>query len=323
MIEPRTAILLRAKPAPLTMDVNQEDLVVQELLAIFDEVQAEILEAYNAKTDATEAGSRIGRLRARLLGLASSSRILAIAKAAAARVQAAQAGQLRRILGVDPRAPGDVVASDRFERGLDRYMTQAVGQTVDRAIDTANQGGDPTQTIEAMRPRVELVGRDQTQKLFGQTNQIRQQNLGVQQYIWTTQDDGRVRGRKLADTGRHWQLHRTAQSWASPPVADILGNTAHPGEQINCRCVAQPNVAQLFRQPRTVPSARAPRRNPRPIPAARAPRRPQGRTTLTGGELVEVLTLLVSGLDPLSVSIRTGVHVRRVRAEASRLGLLP
>lgn len=46
-------------------------------------------------------------------------------------------------------------------------------------------------------------------------------------YIWHTQGDGKVRPSHAANNGKIF-------AWANPPV------TRHPGEEINCRCWAEP-----------------------------------------------------------------------------------
>ena len=71
--------------------------------------------------------------------------------------------------------------------------------------------------------------RDQTSKAIGQLTQTRHQQLGITEYKWRTAQDERVR-----DT--HAALDGTPQRWDTPP------GVGHPGEAIQCRCVAIPIV---------------------------------------------------------------------------------
>jgi SPP1 gp7 family putative phage head morphogenesis protein len=75
--------------------------------------------------------------------------------------------------------------------------------------------------------RAKLIARDQISKYNGQLNQTRQTALGLSKYRWQTSGDERVR-----DT--HKALNGKIFSWDNPP------SVGHPGDEINCRCVALP-----------------------------------------------------------------------------------
>ena len=77
--------------------------------------------------------------------------------------------------------------------------------------------------------RLRLITRDQTTKYVSGLNQIRQTSAGVNGYIWVATRDERVRP-------DHWALNGQRFQWSSPP------SIGHPGEPINCRCVARPDV---------------------------------------------------------------------------------
>ena len=72
--------------------------------------------------------------------------------------------------------------------------------------------------------------RDQTSKMNGELAKIRQQQVGVQQYVWRTSGDERVRPTHSANGGQIFE-------WGNPPPA-----TGHRGDDIQCRCVAEPVV---------------------------------------------------------------------------------
>ena len=75
--------------------------------------------------------------------------------------------------------------------------------------------------------RAKLIARDQTSKLNSALNQQRSQNLGVEEYIWRTAGDERVRDTHKSKNGKTFR-------WDDPPK-----DTGHPGQDIQCRCVAQ------------------------------------------------------------------------------------
>lgn len=61
----------------------------------------------------------------------------------------------------------------------------------------------------------------------GLINQLRQEGLGIEQYIWRSQDDAKVRDSHAAYDDRVFR-------WNNSPEG------GHPGEAHNCRCYAEP-----------------------------------------------------------------------------------
>ncbi|MCB2095982.1 MAG: minor capsid protein [Rhodobacteraceae bacterium] len=61
----------------------------------------------------------------------------------------------------------------------------------------------------------------------GLINQLRQQDLGIERYIWRSQDDAKVRE-------SHAEYDDQVFRWDEPPAG------GHPGQAHNCRCYAEP-----------------------------------------------------------------------------------
>lgn len=80
--------------------------------------------------------------------------------------------------------------------------------------------------------RADLIARDQTLKLNGQINEIRQRNAGVEKYVWSTSRDERVRE-------THQDLEGQTFAWTDPP------EPGHPGQDYQCRCTAVPVIEEL------------------------------------------------------------------------------
>lgn len=78
--------------------------------------------------------------------------------------------------------------------------------------------------------RAKLIARDQTSKLNSAITQQRQLNLGITEYIWITSGDERVRESHRSKNGKTFK-------WSEPPA-----DTGHPGNDIQCRCIAQPII---------------------------------------------------------------------------------
>lgn len=82
------------------------------------------------------------------------------------------------------------------------------------------------------RRHAQLLARDQVAKLNGEITKQQQVDAGVQEYIWSTSGDSRVRE-------GHARLNGKRFRWDDPPIVDPkTGRRAHPGEDYQCRCVA-------------------------------------------------------------------------------------
>lgn len=99
----------------------------------------------------------------------------------------------------------------------------------------------------ATEARAELIARDQVSKFNGKLTELRQVNVGITTYIWRTSKDGRVRS-------THQHLDGTEHKWNDPPVTVKSGKRAgeknHPGEDIQCRCYAEPVIDDLIERKR-------------------------------------------------------------------------
>lgn len=83
--------------------------------------------------------------------------------------------------------------------------------------------------FEVSRSHADLIARDQTLKLNSALTQARHTALGIEEYEWSTSNDERVREEHAALDGKRFR-------WDDPPEVD--GERVHPGEAVQCRCVA-------------------------------------------------------------------------------------
>lgn len=77
-----------------------------------------------------------------------------------------------------------------------------------------------------------LIARDQTAKLNSQIQRYQQQDAGIEEYIWSTTGDERVRE-------SHRELEGRKFRWDDPPE-NSDGRACHPGEDYQCRCIGRP-----------------------------------------------------------------------------------
>ncbi|HZX14410.1 MAG TPA: minor capsid protein [Thermodesulfobacteriota bacterium] len=75
--------------------------------------------------------------------------------------------------------------------------------------------------------KAKLIARDQVGKFHGNLTQIQHLEAGIDKYIWQTAQDERVRP-------KHRERNKKVFSWDKPP------SDGHPGQPIQCRCVALP-----------------------------------------------------------------------------------
>lgn len=109
------------------------------------------------------------------------------------------------------------------------------------------KGGTLTGEIDRIggigKNRARLIARDQTANLNSTINRARQEAAGIRAYIWKTSRDQRVVGNPAglypegnSKHGDHFDREGQRFFWSSPP------HDGHPGEAINCRCVAVPII---------------------------------------------------------------------------------
>lgn len=101
------------------------------------------------------------------------------------------------------------------------------------------------------RRHARLIARDQTTKLNASLTKLRQQEAGVDEYIWQTAGDERVRADHRALDGKtcRWDdptvyLDKKSGKWLKR--SSIGGTLVHVGTDVNCRCIAIPVIEGMF-----------------------------------------------------------------------------
>lgn len=178
-----------------------------------------------------------------------TSRIDALARTFADRTQKHNAEQLgkqvRAALGVDLMGPQQHALGVRVSRLVDHFVQENVAliksipdiittdmdKLVTRAFSSGRTNKDLAKEIDEKfgvgESRARLIARDQIGKINGQINSVRQQDLGITAFVWTTVGDERVRS-------EHDDLNGQQFNYSDPPDEGL------PGEPIQCRCTAEP-----------------------------------------------------------------------------------
>lgn len=108
--------------------------------------------------------------------------------------------------------------------------------------------------LSVTKGKAALLARDQTLKLFGELTELRQKNVGVEEYDWDTSKDERVRGNPAGlypnSNPSHFAMEGKRCRWDDPtvywdgeewaPRSAINGPELHPGQDYQDRCQAIP-----------------------------------------------------------------------------------
>lgn len=156
---------------------------------------------------------------------------------------------------------------------IERMLADGEGRRVESLRD------DIQERFGVTRSKAELLARDQVLKLNGKIVEFRQSAAGIEEYIWTTSGDERVRE-------MHAELDGKRFKWSDPPVTNAQGDRNNPGEDYQCRCTAYAVLPELEeessasggRQPPRAP--RTPRPPRRPKPPASPPPPPKPRSPI-------------------------------------------
>lgn len=238
-----------------------EQLVVDRLFSRLPGLLAQAVPRFNA--DASDPGRRINRV---LDGISEAffrrydhDRLTRIARNTAAQVSEHNKGQLlkqlQQSIGIDL---GDIAAQGlkpviqtftaenvALIKTLPQNMFDRIERQTLAAVRTGQRAADlekaiRSETFGATKTQTMRIARDQINKLNGDLNRVRQQQIGVEKYIWRTSGDERVREEHAERDGEIF-------SWSEPAGdPNDPGDGAFPGDAIQCRCWAEPVLSDLF-----------------------------------------------------------------------------
>lgn len=155
---------------------------------------------------------------------------------------------IKATLGIDIRE--DYYQGDFYLEQLKEWISENVDlistipeDTLDKMKDIVYEGFSSGKTTTRMlkdiqnaygvsRRKAEFIARDQTAKLNSQIQKAQQQDAGIEEYVWSTTGDERVRR-------SHKELNGKKFSWNDPPE-NSDGRKCHPGQDYGCRCIGRP-----------------------------------------------------------------------------------
>jgi len=149
---------------------------------------------------------------------------------------------------LDPKVKSFIAENIALIKNIPAESKRKLEGKIRRGIESGESLVEITATVKdeiaIVDNRAKLIARDQTNKFLGSLTALRQTELGIEQYVWMTSNDERVRGRpggKYPDARpSHWSRQGKKFSWDKPPSG------GHPGFAIQCRCVAVPVLDKYF-----------------------------------------------------------------------------
>lgn len=240
-----------------------ERLLVSRLPSLA--IQSEMARADDFLDDIKSLMSALNVSAASIFGNAET-----MAYSVATRVMDFSRDQYKKIinatLGVDPISSDDYLRAQlkgfaQQNATLIKSIPQNLLTDVEGIVTRGLTGGatvkDMEQNIKSRfnvsRNRARLIARDQVGKLNGQLTKIRQERVGVTEYIWNTSGDERVRPSHQVLDGKicRWDddtVYRNPGETEWQPRSNLRGVSAEPGEEIQCRCWSEPVMVDLIEE---------------------------------------------------------------------------
>lgn len=216
------------------------------------------------RQDAARADSIEDELRAAFDALFDASGLGPWLTRVAANINTANASYYARVAKVPQNQTLPRFRLEAFRDQNVRLVRGLRDSQIEALADVLRLGQAAGQRWEELAPQVKavtgvgdrrarLIARDQVQKFNAQVAQERARDAGIVEYIWSTSKDLAVRGRPGGEYAKskedHWALEGTRHRYDRPPLIPGTTERAHPGERIQCRCVAIPVVDDLFGAP--------------------------------------------------------------------------
>jgi len=149
-------------------------------------------------------------------------------------IQRSTGVNLGRIISTEALAPtldAKVAENIALIKSIPEEYFKKLNGIIFNSISEGSTAGGIVKQIQALTgvtySRAKLIARDQTAKTNGAINMTRQQNLGVEEYVWETSKDERVRPTHRSKQGKIFR-------WDDPP-----SDTGPPSHDVRCRCQAR------------------------------------------------------------------------------------
>lgn len=143
--------------------------------------------------------------------------------------------------GIKKAVDKTIKANVKLIKDLPREQIKRIEVAVRSGLTSGDDFASIQKQIRAIegitKRRAKLIATDQTNKLMGNLNEIRQTDLGVKRYTWDAIRDRRTRARHKANDGKKY-------NWSDRSPGKAFGP---PGSEVRCRCTARPDFSHLLK----------------------------------------------------------------------------
>lgn len=156
-------------------------------------------------------------------------------------------GTVKKVLGIDifleePYLEHYIATFAAVNAGLIKNMKDDTLNKISGMVFEAFRSGTRSESLSqdiqdrfgVMESKADFIARDQMSKLNGGLDRLRQQELGVNRYIWRGTGDNRERDSHLENNDKIF-------SWDDPP-----SETGNPSDDFGCRCFGEPLLSDLI-----------------------------------------------------------------------------
>ena len=120
-------------------------------------------------------------------------------------------------------------------------MTNIIQGGYLRGASNTEMGQLIQEAYHVEKDRALFIARDQTSKLNAELTETQQRDAGVEEYVWDSSGDGRVRPCHRELNGQTFDWNDPPEMWYETKGGRVYtGRHCHPGEDYQCRCVALP-----------------------------------------------------------------------------------
>lgn len=201
---------------------------------------------------ADDVKAAIDRVREKWTGKLAQ---LAMNKIASRYVKAAMGlhtRKMQRSFGVNLYGTSDRInqylsaAADQNATLIKSIPAQYLDQVSNIVQGNMRQGMRPGYIVSALveqfgvRERhAKFIARDQTGKINGELDKLRQQDAGFEYFQWVTSHDERVRHRHREIADKVTAYGKGVYRWDNLPLSSD-GTPIQPGSDFDCRCISRP-----------------------------------------------------------------------------------
>jgi SPP1 gp7 family putative phage head morphogenesis protein len=226
-------------------------LVGKTVLPEIPRILAETRKGLRLDSGPRDVNALFDALSEAFFGALSNRRLFDLAKKFSDRTVKHQREEFRKqvtaslgidVLGVEPNLKPLLEAFASENVALIKSLPNELFDRLEKATTRAVREGKRWEVLarELQRElgisesRARLIARDQVGKLTSNLDRVRQQEIGVEAYIWRSMNDSRVRPDHSRREGKRFL-------WSDPPA------DGHPGQAVMCRCYSEPDLSDIMK----------------------------------------------------------------------------